>query len=567
MIKLPVAINVASTKDPNYFAHSGTALAVRLLADRVNWLSVVDTLLPWDPIRSKIAPSVLVLMLVINVLTHRNPLYGVETWAATLPLGLLWGDTIQASQFNDDALGRVLEDLADHGPKILAAVGMRMQTVHPTLSEGVHSDTTAYSLMGDYPSASTGPTAPVELTWGHSKDHRPDLKQIMAGVTMDAQGCVIAGTMLSGNTSDQRWNADWVDQLTKDFPENFWKDKCYIADSAMVAKPAITRIRAAGMHWLGRLSARFSLCGDLKRRAWDESNTWDVMGPLAETPIAKSATYRCQTFDVTFYDEPARAFVYYSSALDKKKEHTLQREIERERTRITKFTKKLSGKAFSSAQDARQAAAILQQDSAIRWHTVTPIIVEREVPVKRRGRPKAGVPPATLTEYTVTVQVTDPASEAIQAERERRSTFILLTSNLTYDAKQALQEYKGQSQNEQGFRWTKSPIHLGAFWLEKPIRITGLGYLLLLALQFARFMRAMVRAELKDQPPLELPYRKVTRPSETVILDALRDLDIRHQSSETLTWYQWTAVLPYQRRILDALGVPVDRGFVWEPSG
>ena len=94
-----------------------------------------------------------------------------------------------------------------------------------------------------------------------------------------------------------------------------------------------------------------------------------------------------------------------------------------------------------------------------------------------------------------------------------------------------------------------------------------LGYLLLLALQLARFMRAMVRAELKDQPPLELPHRKVTRPSETVILDALRDLDIRLQSNETLTWYQWTAVLPYQRRILEALGVAVDRRFVWEPFG
>jgi len=86
-----------------------------------------------------------------------------------------------------------------------------------------------------------------------------------------------------------------------------------------------------------------------------------------------------------------------------------------------------------------------------------------------------------------------------------------------------------QAQNEQGFRWKKSPIHLGAFWLEKPARVAGLGYLLLLALQFARFMRALVRDELKDQPPLALPHRKVTRPSETVILDGLRDLDLRRQ--------------------------------------
>ena len=113
---------------------------------------------------------------------------------------------------------------------------MRMQTVHDTLSDTLHSDTTAYSLMGDYPSEGTGPTAPVSLTRGHSKSHRPDLKQIMAGVTMDADGGVLAGTMLSGNTSDQTWNADWVQPLQQDFPDDFFKGHCTIADSAMVLR-------------------------------------------------------------------------------------------------------------------------------------------------------------------------------------------------------------------------------------------------------------------------------------------------------------------------------------------
>ncbi len=89
MIKQPLAVTVSSTKDPHHFPHSGTAIAVRFLADRVNGWSVVDTLLPWDPARSRIAPSILLLMLVINVLCHRNPLYRVENWAATMPLPLL----------------------------------------------------------------------------------------------------------------------------------------------------------------------------------------------------------------------------------------------------------------------------------------------------------------------------------------------------------------------------------------------------------------------------------------------------------------------------------------------
>ena len=131
-------------------------------------------------------------MLVINVLSHRNPLYTVEAWAQTMPLALLWGENIEASQFNDDALGPTLEYLAEYGPRLLATLGVRKQVVHPTLTDLLHSDTTAHALMGDYPSSDTGPTAPVSLTWRHSKDQCPDLRQIMAG-TMDEEGCVLAG--------------------------------------------------------------------------------------------------------------------------------------------------------------------------------------------------------------------------------------------------------------------------------------------------------------------------------------------------------------------------------------
>ncbi len=80
-------------------------------------------------------------------------------------------------------------------------------------------------------------------------------------------------------------------------------------------------------------------------------------------------------------------------------------------------------------------------------------------------------------------------------------------------------------------------------------------------------MRAVVRSAFQDQPPLELPYRRVTRPSDTVILEVLHDLDMRHQSDGVQWWYQWTVVRPYERRVLDALGIPIDRGFIWDASG
>jgi transposase len=48
--------------------------------------------------------------------------------------------------------------------------------------EFAHADTTAFSLQGEYefdedPLADDGEGQPITVTYGHSKDHRPDLKQ------------------------------------------------------------------------------------------------------------------------------------------------------------------------------------------------------------------------------------------------------------------------------------------------------------------------------------------------------------------------------------------------------
>ena len=163
---------------PHIFPATGLSLGIRWLRDRVNWLAVVDGLLPWDLQQAKIAPSVGLLTLIMNGLTQRNPLYRVEDWVAT---------------------------------------------------------------------------APVRLTYGHTKDHRPDLRQIMRGLTVDDFGQVVGGTMLSGNTSDRQWHRDGLDQLAGEMPEEFWREIRYLCDAALITEAAMQ------MDWLGRLPAGYRL--------------------------------------------------------------------------------------------------------------------------------------------------------------------------------------------------------------------------------------------------------------------------------------------------------------------
>ncbi len=149
-----------------------------------------------------------------------------------------------------------------------------MQVVHPTRTDLAHSDTTA------------------------------NLKRIMAGVTMDTEGCVLAGQMLAGNTSDVKWNATWGAQLDQDFPEDFWKGTCYIAGSAIFSDAAIQQIRQAGMSWLGRLAVRFALCGALKMQAWDTPEAWESLESIAASGKSSVSTYQARRLMSPFSSNP-----------------------------------------------------------------------------------------------------------------------------------------------------------------------------------------------------------------------------------------------------------------------
>ena len=143
---------------------------------------------------------------------------------------------------------------------------------------------------------------------------------------------------------------------------------------------------------------------------------------------------------------------------------------------------------------------------------------------------------------------------------------MLVTDDPDRAARELVAAYKGQDQAEHAFRWAKSPWHLQAFSLQNPQRVAGLGFLLVLAVPFVRWMRRMVREALRDQPPLALPDgRRIAAPSDEVILETVRPLWLRRRWTHGRPWYQWGRVPPHAQRLLDPLGVPLYVRF--EPSG
>lgn len=164
--------------------------------------------LPRDDRRQTIPTERIVLLLIRNVLLSREPMYAIPEWAARHAPDLfdLFHEDVAGLQ--DDRLGTCLARLfgATTPELLLAIVRSAVDEFEVSLDE-LHNDSTSVSFHGRYLGARTpvrkkGLVQPA-ITWGHSKDHRPDLKQLLFTMTLANDGGVpLYFHVDSGNTSD-----------------------------------------------------------------------------------------------------------------------------------------------------------------------------------------------------------------------------------------------------------------------------------------------------------------------------------------------------------------------------
>jgi hypothetical protein len=103
----------------------------------------------------------------------------------------------------------------------------------------VFMDTTSLSFTG------TGGETLGER--GYSKDHRPDLMQMIVAVVIDADGRPICSEMWPGNTADVTVLIPVVDRLRARFGIG---RVCVVADRGMISAPTIAALEARGLEYV-----------------------------------------------------------------------------------------------------------------------------------------------------------------------------------------------------------------------------------------------------------------------------------------------------------------------------
>ena len=120
---------------------------------------------------------------------------------------------------------------------------------------------------------------------GYSKDHRPDLKQMIVGAVLDGQGRPICCELWPGNTTDVTTLIPVVDRLRSRFGVG---KVCIVADRGMISKETIAALEDEERGWLYILGARMRSQNEVKDEVLARAGRYRVVHPKREKSDAPS---------------------------------------------------------------------------------------------------------------------------------------------------------------------------------------------------------------------------------------------------------------------------------------
>ena len=548
----------------------GALPLVNHILDRMGLEDLLEEHLPPDNPRTELPTSQAILVLVRNVLLSREPIYGVGEWAARFPPDLfdLWESEVPL--LNDDRLGHSLV-VAFLGvvPQVALALTKKVRVEFKLGLNELHNDSTTVTFYGAYTAAAAetqrGGRLTPAITWGHNKDHRPDLKQLLYTLTVtDDGGVPVYFTTASGNVADDRTHVATWDLLCELVGHaNF----LYVADCKLASVENMTHIATRGGRFVTVLprtrkedkqfrerlrgvtgEVRWKTLYEAKNKAGELVDRWTVCDDEALS---------ADGFRLLWFHSTRKA------ALDVA---TRQRRI----SKTVQALSELRGKLAAPRTRFRQRQAVeqkverlLAEHEAAKWMTVK-IESQEEAEYRQaksgRPNPKTQYVKKTRDRYGLTWELNQEA--LLQAERED-GVFPLLTNDRTLNAEEVLRAYKRQPLIEKRFSQFKTDFAVAPIYLQDVGRITGLLAVYFFALVVQTLLERELRAAMKAAGIKLLPLypedRPCARPTTHRLIELFEPIQ-RHELyvDDGEPQIMVTELTPVQRQVIELLGLSPD---------
>jgi len=234
--------------------HLGIVAGVCKEAGIAEWLDKVA-----GENRRSVSVGTATVAMILNGLGLSNwQLYLVPQYFENKPVEHLLGEGMTADMLNDDCLGRTLDWIDEHDVTTLfAGLAWQARQRFGIKAEGLHVDTTSFSVSGEYASCEEGDPMPIAITSGYSRDHRQDLKQWMLALATTHDGDVpIFLRPLDGNSSDKEHLSAAVKEVVKQLREQLpqaQEQQIVIFDSGAYSEANVKSYNEAKIGWISRV--------------------------------------------------------------------------------------------------------------------------------------------------------------------------------------------------------------------------------------------------------------------------------------------------------------------------
>jgi len=128
---------------------------------------VIDRVIPKQGSRN-LAHSVIIKAMILNGLgfTHQR-LYLFPNYFMTIPTEKLLGESVTPSALNDDAVGRTLDAIYEHGAtELFNEITLHVMKQFSLGTQLIHVDTTNFSVHGKYEKDAPDGTDSIRVTFG-----------------------------------------------------------------------------------------------------------------------------------------------------------------------------------------------------------------------------------------------------------------------------------------------------------------------------------------------------------------------------------------------------------------
>jgi transposase len=536
------------------------------ILERLRLAEFLHAYLPPKDRRCRIDPAIGLLVLLKNLLLSREPLYGVGEWAARHVPGLLGLSPGQLGSLNDDRVGRCLDRLFQNdSASLVLAVATHAISEFAVGLDQLHNDSTTITFHGDYADATDEEQrrrqTRLAITWGHNKDHRPDLKQLLFILTVSHDGGVpVYFQARSGNTADDQTHRATWDLLCQLAGR---RDFLYVADCKLASAENMAYIHQHGGRFLTLIPRTRN-----EDRSFRESLS---RGQVRWRPIHQRCDERGEILDqYSVSEEPAlsvegyRLVWYHSTNKAETDAAARTRQVDRALRELAELRQKL-GSPKSRYQDRAKVVtaveAILESRGAGGWITTT--LEERSEESyhqEGRGRPseKTRYIKEVITRFDLKCEV-DHA--ALAAAHLGDGVFPLISNDRTLSERELLLAYKGQPVIEKRFAQLKTDFAVAPVYLKEVSRIQALLCLYFLVLLVESLLERELRQAMVRQKVESLrlyPEGRACRyPTVRRLIEVFEDVQ-RHElrvGAEPAVVFT-TKLSPLQRTILRLLEIP-----------